>query len=156
VIENITCIAPHDIADLSCFLNTVIVHGLVRNEHREAIRYLSRVAARPVWAWSEARHQGVLDNLQEATGVAVTLNGPMHLGSGIVLDSIGGRATRRIEGAAPNRRIARTRRGGTSGGRALDPDKFFESSTQQVATDTFGKSPYSIQFSSSYHVVSHR
>jgi hypothetical protein len=63
VVENITCIAPRDATDFWRYLNSIFAHGLVSHNHREDLRFLSRVAARPFWDWSEALHQEILDTL---------------------------------------------------------------------------------------------
>lgn len=116
-VGNIICIAPRDPQDLWQYLNTVLAHGLIANQHMEAVRQLSRIAARLAWNWIKARHQGILDSLQEATRVILTLNGPFYLEQGVVIDNIQVFATHHVhptEGEARSRRTRQTRAGGST------------------------------------------
>jgi hypothetical protein len=86
VSENITCIAPRELADLTNYLNVITSHNLVTPGRRlwELIRLLSQTAAHYTWDWI-GEHQSALDTLQEATGVLLTLEGPFCPARGQVL-----------------------------------------------------------------------
>jgi hypothetical protein len=87
--ENIICIAPREPADLTNYLDLITLHNLVApgGQFWELVRFLSQTAARFTWDWVKEEYKGTLDTLQEATGVLLTLEGPICPTRGQVLRS---------------------------------------------------------------------
>jgi hypothetical protein len=124
VIENVTCIAPREPAVLSRYMNTIVAHYLVPDHKREALCFLSRLVVWPIWDWNEETHKPILDSLQDATGVVLTLDGPFHLSRGTIL-----------EDALPSEPPS-FRRGDKAGPSQSSPDDEGQGSTNQGASTT--------------------
>ena len=86
--SNHNCVVPPgDAADVTNYILVIQSHNLITpcTPLWDLARWLTRAAAAEPFFWLEDEHQWRLDVLQEATGVSLTVRGPLCAASGRLL-----------------------------------------------------------------------